>query len=404
MTSELTDCRFNYNYDNPFEGSAKTRNLEALKDYMLKNINDFKAVNWIEDSRCYNIPFGTNIKATLIENPRICKNVCLLILKINSRLNTKLNQGLIDYCTETKKTLGDVEDESEEESENENGSGADSVGENDNSDSNQTGQNEDIQIGNDELQFTPVNIENLDMTASDTIDITTYSVMPGKTMTYEQLCQLCENKARTLFTTTLVKDKNVLFAETREMSRLTSELRKYMGNSEISSKLNVNIEDLSLNELQQTLDQAKDIYETIKVTDMIKKGIDLVELACTYVFPNGIKIPKKNKVIKLNGVGESFNTLLFDRNSPLKIAFSNVVDKYNIHVSDGFLCTLSILQTLATKIQVEDIPDPKKQIKNKSEDEDEEETGEDDSEEETVENDSDEETVEESDEETEDDD
>ena len=189
-----------------------------------------------------------------------------MILKINSRLNTKLNQGLIDYCTETKKTLGDVEDESEEESENENGSGADSVGENDNSDSNQTGQNEDIQIGNDELQFTPVNIENLDMTASDTIDITTYSVMPGKTMTYEQLCQLCENKARTLFTTTLVKDKNVLFAETREMSRLTSELRKYMGNSEISSKLNVNIEDLSLNELQQTLDQAKDIYETIKET------------------------------------------------------------------------------------------------------------------------------------------
>jgi hypothetical protein len=243
------------------------------------------------------------------------------------------------------------------------------------------------------------------MAASDTIDITTYSVMPGKTMTYEQLCQLCENKARTLFTTTLVKDKNVLFAETREMSRLTSELRKYMGNSEISSKLNVNIEDLSLNELQQTLDQAKDIYETIKVTDMIKKGIDLVELACTYVFPNGIKIPRKNKVIKLNGVGESFNTLLFDRNSPLKIAFSNVVDKYNIHVSDGFLCTLSILQTLATKIQVEDIPDPKKKIKDKSDDDDEETVEESDDNDDSGD---DEETVEdesnESDEETEDDD
>lgn len=398
MTSELTDCRFNYNYDNPFEGSAKTRNLESLKEYMLKNINDFKAVNWIEDSRCFNIPFGSNIKATLIENPKICKNVCLLILKINSRLTTKLNQGLIDYCTETKKTLGDVEDESEDE-DNEN-----ETNETDSEQSNQTGQNEDIQIGNDELQFTPISIDNLDMTVSDTIDITTYSVMPGKTMTYEQLCQLCENKARTLFTTTLVKDKNVLFAETREMSRLTSELRKYMGNSEISSKLNVNIEDLSLNELQQTLDQAKDIYETIKVTDMIKKGIDLVELACTYVFPNGIKIPRKNKVIKLNGVGESFNTLLFDRNSPLKIAFSNVVDKYNIHVSDGFLCTLSILQTLATKIQVEDIPDPKKKIKDKTEDEDDEETVEDDEEitvEDETENDSDEEDE---DEETEDDD
>jgi hypothetical protein len=399
MTSELTDCRFNYNYDNPFEGSAKTKNLESLKEYMLKNINDFKAVNWIEDSRCFNIPFGSNIKATLIENPKICKNVCLLILRINSRLNTKLNQGLIDYCTETKKTLGDVEDDTEDEDVNENETNGD---ENDTNDSN----DQTNELRSDELQFTPISIDNLDMAASDTIDITTYSVMPGKTMTYEQLCQLCENKARTLFTTTLVKDKNVLFAETREMSRLTSELRKYMGNSEISSKLNVNIEDLSLNELQQTLDQAKDIYETIKVTDMIKKGIDLVELACTYVFPNGIKIPRKNKVIKLNGVGESFNTLLFDRNSPLKIAFSNVVDKYNIHVSDGFLCTLSILQTLATKIQVEDIPDPKKKIKDKSEEDEDEETVE-----ESDDNDDsgdDEETVEdesnESDEETEDDD
>lgn len=401
MTSELTDCRFNYNYDNPFEGSAKTRNLESLKEYMLKNINDFKAVNWIEDSRCFNIPFGSNIKATLIENPKICKNVCLLILKINSRLTTKLNQGLIDYCNETKKVVGDVEDESDDDASNE-------VDENDNGDESNGTVNE---LQHDELQFTPISIDNLDMTASDTIDITTYSVMPGKTMTYEQLCQLCENKARTLFTTTLVKDKNVLFAETREMSRLTSELRKYMGNSEISSKLNVNIEDLSLNELQQTLDQAKDIYETIKVTDMIKKGIDLVELACTYVFPNGIKIPRKNKVIKLNGVGESFNTLLFDRNSPLKIAFSNVVDKYNIHVSDGFLCTLSILQTLATKIQVEDIPDPKKKLKDKTDDDDEDETVEEtddnddedsgaDSEGETVEddsNESDEETEEEDD-------
>jgi hypothetical protein len=398
MTSELTDCRFNYNYDNPFEGSAKTKNLESLKEYMLKNINDFKAVNWIEDSRCFNIPFGSNIKATLIENPKICKNVCLLILRINSRLNTKLNQGLIDYCTETKKTLGDVEDDTEDEDVNENETNGD---ENDTNDSN----DQTNELRSDELQFTPISIDNLDMAASDTIDITTYSVMPGKTMTYEQLCQLCENKARTLFTTTLVKDKNVLFAETREMSRLTSELRKYMGNSEISSKLNVNIEDLSLNELQQTLDQAKDIYETIKVTDMIKKGIDLVELACTYVFPNGIKIPRKNKVIKLNGVGESFNTLLFDRNSPLKIAFSNVVDKYNIHVSDGFLCTLSILQTLATKIQVEDIPDPKKKIKDKSDDDDEETVEESDDnddsgdDEETVEDDSNE-----SDEETEDDD
>ena len=105
------------------------------------------------------------------------------------------------------------------------------------------------------------------------------------------------------------------------------------------------------------MDDAKEIYETIKVTDLITKGINLFELGCNYVFPNGIKIPKKNKVIKLNGVGESINKLLFDRNSPLNIAYNNIIEKYDFHVSDGFLCGISILQILASKINIEDIGD-----------------------------------------------
>ena len=126
-------------------------------------------------------------------------------------------------------------------------------------------------------------------------------------------------------------------------------------------------------QLQQALDDAKEIYETIKVTDLITKGINLFELGCNYVFPNGIKIPKKNKVIKLNGVGESINKLLFDRNSPLNIAYNNIIEKYDFHVSDGFLCGISILQILASKINIEEIgsSDNKELIENTKEDEDE---------------------------------
>ena len=106
---------------------------------------------------------------------------------------------------------------------------------------------------------------------------------------------------------------------------------------------------------------------------------------------------KKNKVIKLNGIGQSINTLLFDRNSPLNIAYNNIIEKYNFKVSDGLLCTLSIVQVLASKLTIEDInenetdnKDKKESVEEKSETEEENDSDEDEDEE-TEENNSDEE-------------
>ena len=115
------------------------------------------------------------------------------------------------------------------------------------------------------------------------------------------------------------------------------------------------------------------------IIEALKDGI----IVAVYEFPNGIKIPKKNKVIKLNGVGESINKLLFDRNSPLNIAYNNIIEKYDFHVSDGFLCGISILQVLASKINIEEIgsdANQKELIENTNTDEDESSTDVDDEE------------------------
>ena len=75
---------------------------------------------------------------------------------------------------------------------------------------------------------------------------------------------------------------------------------------------------------------------------------------------------------------------MFDRNSPLNIAYNNIIEKYNFKVSDGFLCTLSIIQVLASKLSIEDIDaeKEKKETEETVEETEEEETEEEDDEDE----------------------
>ena len=151
------------------------------------------------------------------------------------------------------------------------------------------------------------------------------------------------------------KDESVLFAESREKNRLITELNKYLKNREISTKLNLQPDNLSITQLQQSLEQAKELYDTIKVTHVIEKGLDLFNLGYTYIFPEGIKIPKKNKAIKLNGVTGTFKQLLFDRTSPLNIAFKNILEKHHISISDEFVVGLSSVEAILKKIEIVDI-------------------------------------------------
>ena len=366
----LIDARFNYTYDRPFDSLQKQKLTQDLREYLLKHEKVFRDVDWIKDSRSYNIPinaklFGRPCCKTLADNPTFNYNVCDTLNRINKQLSKPFTKSLTKYIQNSL-----IKEEEKPEPVNQQNID-DSAMNSSNVDNSMDDENNILMRKSDEQHFTYKNSN----------EITTYDLTPCKTITYDQLCSLCKNVARTELIVTVAKDENVLFAENREKQRLRRELKKYLKNNEISTKINTNIDELSVIQLQQALDDAKEIYETIKVTDLITKGINLFELGCNYVFPNGIKIPKKNKVIKLNGVGESINKLLFDRNSPLNIAYNNIIEKYDFHVSDGFLCGISILQVLASKINIEDIDDSrrlgdnnKELIENAKDDEDESST------------------------------
>lgn len=355
----LCDSRFNYKTDNPFTGPTKNECLDKLKQYIRQNINNFKDVDWITDTRSYNIPINTafdkTVEKKLEDNEELCYYTCNFLNKISNRLSKpfipKLSNYISNHLTkpeietneelETKPNIvnningGNIQEEIvEPEIENE------------------TQRNFD----QDMLQF----VQTSEPVYKSNLDLYTYDVRPGKTLTYQEVCDLTLNIARSQLQNIIRKDESVLFAESREKNRLISELNKYLKNSEIANKLNLQPDNLSIPQLQQSLDQAKDLYETIKVTHVIEKGLDLFNLGYTYIFPNGIKIPKKNKAIKLNGVAGSFKQLLFDRTSPLNIAFKNILEKHHIEVSDEFVVGLSSLEAILKKIEIVDIEPPKK--------------------------------------------
>lgn len=349
----LCDSRFNYKTDNPFVGPNKIEYLNRLKTYILQNINDFKDVDWISDSRSFNIPinsaFDEKIEKKLEDNHQLCYYTSNFLNNISNKLNKPLTPKLLNYVSNH---LNKPEIIQEEESEEETKPIETTNKENEepNYFENQ------VYDGPDALQF----VQTSEQVYKSNLDLYTYDARPGKMLTYQEVCELTLNISRSQLQNIIRKDDSVLFAESREKNRLISELNKYLKNSEISAKLNLQPDNLSIPQLQQSLDQAKDLYETIKVTHVIEKGLDLFNLGYTYMFPNGIKIPKKNKAIKLNGVTGSFKQLLFDRTSPLNIAFKNILEKHHINVSDEFVVGLSSLESILKKIEIVDIEEPKK--------------------------------------------
>ena len=344
----LCDSRFNYAYDNPFSGPNKKDCLTKLKEYIYNNINDFKNIDWITDSRCYNIPlkkaFNEDITKSLSDNKLLCYYASTFLNNINQKLSKPLNNDLLKFVTsKTQKPEINIINESDSE-------------ENVIKENTIEAANE-IKEELDENQFNLNYSFNSEapMIYKSNNDLCSYDIRQNKTLMYQEVCELTLNLARSQLQNIIKKDESVLFAESREKNRLITELNKYLKNSEISTKLNLQPDNLSITQLQQSLEQAKELYDTIKVTHVIEKGLDLFNLGYTYIFPEGIKIPKKNKAIKLNGVTGTFKQLLFDRTSPLNIAFKNILEKHHISISDEFVVGLSSVEAILKKIEIVDI-------------------------------------------------
>lgn len=337
--NKFYDSRFSFLDDNPF-GKNKHDMLEQLREIFSKTPESFRVVDWIEDSRSFRISniyknrcFGQRIPEHLIDSPDLHRHVCGFLSELGEKIT--LIPELKEYISNTKPVIQqDQEPEPDQEPE-------------------QEPEQEDFAALTGEIH------RDFDvdpkMIYKNSEDIASYNVLSGKILSYADVCRLTVAISRSQLTISVVKDENALFAEEREKAKLRKELEKYLKNSDLSNAHPVDVNNLNLVQLQYYTTQCKDMYESLKIFEVVKKGIEIADFGYGAIFPNGIKIPGKNKAIKLNGTADAFKTMLFDRKSPLSIAFKNLTEKYNWHISDEALLGVNIGQALVRRIEIVDL-------------------------------------------------
>ena len=382
LTDTLPDIRFSFDY----LSVAPTKALQTkLEEAIEKNPSDFKEVNWITDSRNYNISTMKNKKfedksigKTLDENPELADCVKDVLKGISE--NIKLDSDLVNYIRSD--TISNENDESNNlnipgTEENDDEGDNDEEGNDDERDNNYNENNENNNNLYSSYFSNPSNlsndIETFNSSSLSSNDMTTYPTVPGRLISYFTVCEITKAVSRSRLTLPK-KDESVKYAEERERYKLKQELEKYMKlnpiNAELQSCFNVDVEQMTLKQLQTYSAEAKQMYEKMKITDVMMEGIDGIDKLQQTVFKNGVKIPGTKKVMKLNNFSGAIRTLLTDKNKTMYVAYGNLIDKYNLRVSDEMLGVMNIISTLYKNIEIVDAPD----VKGKKKDEESEDS------------------------------
>ena len=389
-TDLIPDIRFSFNHIKPF---ANNRELfSKLETIIYNNVNNFRSVDWIRDCRSNNISSlkkrkieGVPVKKSLNDIRPLAEYTKNILKEINKevRLDSDLSKFINEDVSDSNQTGGNSNSQSNN-SQNEDLNESDLIGdseEDDEEDENETGDNQD-DVYSQYSSYHSSSKHDFDdfsqeMKFVDTDDVTTYTVVPGRLLSYQAVCELTKAIARSRLTVNIKKDDSIKYAEERERLKLKQELERYMKMTQIkadlSSNFNVDIDEMSLKQLQYYSGEAKALYERLKTTQIIIDGIDVVDKVQSTVFKDGIKIPGTKKAIKFNNIGGALKETIFNKQSSMYVATDNLIEKYNLHVSDELLAGLALLNTIFKSASIVDVKDKKKKNKDSEDSEDSEE-------------------------------
>jgi hypothetical protein len=114
------------------------------------------------------------------------------------------------------------------------------------------------------------------------------------------------------------------------------------------------LNEMSLSQLETCLEQCVKYHENFKTLELFKRGFGCGGVLYDMVFPDGIPI-SKTKRLCFKGVGKEILSTLFDPHTPVGLAFSNILQKHNIHVSDELLTLIAFAGICVSKVKVEDV-------------------------------------------------
>ena len=346
MSNCLYDIRFAFKHDNPFPNDTNKEHLKELKKYLASNQDKFTEVDYLNDSRFLIICpettqlFGesvvdnktgyakTDTSANIISN-----HVKDFILSVNGISNemrawaskkTAVNQQISTEQTTKDDDKNDDNDDSKDDDKND-------------------------ASYEDYIQMVPTNY-----TYNSTVTITNYDISTDKCITYEDLRKLTINIARSKLIPVVAGDETVAALEQEKKKKLIQQITRYRNVKVIAMMDDSDLNAMTLSQLETCLDQCVKYHENFKTIELFKRGFGCGGVIYDMVFPEGIPI-SKTKRLCFKGVGKEILSTLFDPHTPVGLAFSNILQKHNIHVSDELLTLVAFAGICVSKVKVETV-------------------------------------------------
>ena len=226
-----------------------------------------------------------------------------------------------------------------------------------------TNDNEEIESGEDEIggddglnqkygDYIPLMPNKYQF--NSTLSITNYDISNEKAISFEDLRKLTINIARSRLVPEIAKDETVIKLEQEKRKQLIQQITRYRNVRAIAALDDSDLTEKSIAELEACLEQCIKHHENFKTLELFKRGFAVGGVAYDMIFPDGIPI-SKTKRLKFNGVGKEILSTLFDPHTSVGLAFNNILQKHNIHVSDELLTLVAFAGICVSKVKVEDV-------------------------------------------------
>ena len=342
MTVPLYDLRFAYKFDNPFPDDPNREKLKRLQKYLGTNQDKFTEVNYLNDSR-YLI---------------ICPETKQLFGKpVTPGIADVTTNPISNYVKEFIGGLDVISNEMKQWASVKSAPKQDAVVSINKNDDYSDGYDDDVQqtntidggAYNDYIPLMPNKYQY-----ASTLSITNYDISNDKSISYEDLRKLTINIARSRLVPEIVKDEMVMKLEQEKRKQLIQQITRYRNVRAIAALDDSDLSEKIIDELEQCLEQCIKYQENFKTLELFKRGFSVGGVAYDMLFPEGIPV-SKTKRLKFNGVGKEILSTLFDPHTSVGLAFSNILQKHNIHVSDELLTLVAFAGICVSKVKVETI-------------------------------------------------
>ena len=166
--------------------------------------------------------------------------------------------------------------------------------------------------------------------------------------------KLTINIARSKLIPDMIKDETVIALEREKKKNLIQQITRYRNVTLIGAMDDSDLNEMNLAQLEACLEQCIKYHENFKTLEIFKRGFGVGGIMYDMIFPEGIPI-SKTKRLCFKGVGKEILSTLFDPHTPVGLAFSNILQKHNIHISDELLTLVAFTGTCVSKVKIETV-------------------------------------------------